>query len=189
MQDLTPATDQLAATVRGIDEKALGNPTPCEGLTIADLLEHVDGLAVAFARAARKQAQAGGPTADGANLTEGWRDRIPVALSDLAAAWQDPAAWEGMTEVGGIALPGGVAAAVAATEVLVHGWDLAAASGQTYQADDDLVELSLSFVEPTATQNPEGTPGLFGRAVPVPDDAPLQARLIGLTGRNPEFGR
>lgn len=28
--------------------------------------------------------------------------------------------------------------------------------------------------------------GVFGEAVPVPDDAPLQSRLLGLTGRDPE---
>jgi hypothetical protein len=28
--------------------------------------------------------------------------------------------------------------------------------------------------------------GVFGPAVPVPEDAPLQDRLVGLTGRDPK---
>jgi hypothetical protein len=36
-------------------------------------------------------------------------------------------------------------------------------------------------------QNPDGSPGLFGAPVAVPDSAPLLDRLIGLTGRDPAW--
>jgi hypothetical protein len=44
-----------------------------------------------------------------------------------------------------------------------------------------------SFVQASVAQNPDGSPGLFGPLVPVPDDAPLFDRLIGLTGRDPSW--
>ena len=185
MLDLTPATDQLAAIVHTIDDVGLADPTPCEALTIGDILQHVDGLAEAFARAARKQPQLGGPTADGANLTPEWRKRIPTRLADLSAAWNSPQAWDGMTEVGGLSLPGSAAGAVAATELVVHGWDLATASHQRYHPDQTVLELAYTFVQPTAAQHPKGSPGLFGPVVNVPDDATLLDRLLGMTGRDP----
>lgn len=43
----------------------------------------------------------------------------------MAGAWKDPAAWTGMTRAGGVDLPGEIAAAVAADELVLHGWDLA----------------------------------------------------------------
>jgi hypothetical protein len=42
-------------------------------------------------------------------------------------------------------------------------------------------------VQSAVAQNPYGSPGLFGPPVPVPDDAPLLARLLGLTGRDPAW--
>lgn len=185
MHDLTPATDQLAVIVRAIDDGSLAAPTPCDGLDVADLLHHVHGLADAFARAARKQPSLGGPTADGANLVEQWRDDVPRALAELAQAWHDPAAWDGTAEIAGLTMPGAAAGAVAVNEVIVHGWDLARATGRPFHADRALVELALSFVEPTAAAHPAGTPGLFGAAVPIPGDAPVLDRLLALTGRDP----
>ena len=43
----------------------------------------------------------------------------------------------------------------------------------------------LGFVESFGSA--EGTPGLFGPAVPVPDDAPAFDRALGLSGRDPAW--
>ena len=48
----------------------------------------------------------------------------------MAEAWQDPAAWEGMTAAGGVDLRGEVAGVVALDELVIHGWDLAKAIGR-----------------------------------------------------------
>lgn len=92
-----------------------------------------------------------------------------------------------MTKAGGIDMPGEVAASVATNEVIVHGWDLAAGTGHDFAADPNLVELAIAFVEPAVQHNPNGVPGLFGPAVPVPDSAPPLHRLLGLTGRDPAW--
>ena len=42
-------------------------------------------------------------------------------------------------------------------------------------------------VQQAVAQNPNGTGGLFGPPVSVPDDAPLLDRLLGLTGRDPAW--
>lgn len=188
--DFSPAVRAVAGVVTAIDDDQLAHPTPCEGLSVADLLDHLHGLALAFALAATKETPPGGSSAafDGSRLTAGWRVEIPAALDGLAAAWVDPAAYTGMTMAGPVELPAEVAALVALDEVVVHGWDLARATGQSYDPGADATGACLSFAE--GFEVPEGAgDGPFGPAVPVPADAPLLARLAGATGRDPGWSR
>ena len=190
MHDLEPASRQTARVVEGIRDEQLGLPTPCAGTTVGDLIDHVDGLSLAFAAAAAKDQLPGGsrpPTADASRLGPEWRSRVPSRLAALAEAWRDPAAWQGDTEAGGQPLPSALAGVIALDEVIVHGWDLAVSTGQPYASSESDVEAALGFVRETVARNPQGTPGLFGPPVSVPDDAPPLDRLIGLTGRDPKW--
>jgi len=189
MLNLTPATEMVTRVVADIDDDQLGDPTPGGGTTVADLLDHLDGLCLAFTAAAEKDLAAGSqaPSADGSRLGPDWRMRISGRLAQLASAWQDETAWEGMTRVGGVDLPGEVAAHVAINEVVVHGWDLAAATGHDYAGETELVQTAYAFAQSAVEQNPDGSEGLFGPPVAVPESAPLLDRLIGLTGRDPAW--
>jgi uncharacterized protein (TIGR03086 family) len=190
MYDLLPATAAVSGIVLGVREEQLSWPTPCAGSAVGDLLDHVDGLSLAFTAAATKTPPLGaspGPSADASRLGTDWRTRIPARLEELARAWVDPAAWTGTTGAGGVAMPGEVAGAVAIDEVIVHGWDLAVATGQSFRVPDELVEVALGFVEPVVAGAPVGTPGLFGPPVPLPPDAPPMVRLLALTGRDPAW--
>ena len=137
MLDIRPATDEVSRIVAGVTDDQLAATTPCSGLTVADLLDHVGGLSLAFAMAARKDpavADVNG-TFDGSRLADDWRDSIPAALDELATAWADPSAWDGMTAAGGVEMPGEIGGLVALDEVVVHGWDLGVASGQPFEID------------------------------------------------------
>ena len=68
-------------------------------------------------------------------------------------------------------------------EMLVHGWDLAHATGQQSAWDNDVLEYVHREVE-TSAEMGRGM-GIYGPAVPVPADAPLLHRILGLTGREP----
>src|SRR3712207_1474240 len=183
--DLAPQAAELARVVTGIRDDQLDDPTPCDGTPVAGLLAHVVGLTTAFRMAAEKTPVSGGPSALPDDLPPDWRTRIPTQLDALVEAWQQPSAWEGTAEAGGVVMPAPVAAIVALDEVLVHGWDLAVATGQDYAADPASVTACTGFVAQAAAQGP--TPGLFGPLVPVPDDAPPLNRLLGLTGRDPAW--
>lgn len=190
MIDIEPTTRMLAELVDGVRDEQLGEPTPCADLTLGDMLDHIDGLALAFTAAADKTPLEGndaGPSADGSRLGSDWRTRIRERLAALAAAWQRDAAWTGMAKAGGVEMPGEVAGIVALNEVVVHGWDVAAASGQRFDCEPHLLEAAYGFVRASVDENPDGTPGLFGPPVAVPDDAPLLERLIGLSGRDPAW--
>ncbi|MEU3335814.1 TIGR03086 family metal-binding protein [Streptomyces sp. NPDC002144] len=95
-----------------------------------------------------------------------------------------PAAGTGMTRAGGVDLPGAVAAAVAVDELVIHGWDLARATGLPYAPDPAALRVSHDFLY-AAAADPSRGGGIFGPVVPVPDDAPLLDRAVGLSGRDP----
>src|SRR6478735_7635428 len=142
MFDLEPATDVMASLVESVRDDQLTAPTPYPELTVGDLLDHIDGLSLAFTAAATKTPPAGGsqpPSADAARLGADWRTRIPQRLAALAGAWREEAAWHGMTQAGGLDLPADVAGAVAVDEIVVHGWDLAVATGQCFSCDTELL--------------------------------------------------
>jgi len=189
--DFRPTTTELARLVRSVEDHQLGDPTPCPDYTVADLLDHIGGLALAFTLSARKEEIPGGGNAsgDGSRLEDGWRDRISDQLGQLGQAWLDPAAYDGITQAGPIEMPAEIAALVALDEVTVHAWDLAVATGQTYAADPDAVAaahgFASSFEPPEDGAADDG--GLFGPPVPVPDDAPALDRLLGATGRDPRW--
>jgi uncharacterized protein (TIGR03086 family) len=68
-------------------------------------------------------------------------------------------------------------------DLVVHGWDLARATGQGETIDPAEVDAIMAFAEPMGDTMREN--GVTGPAVPVPDGAPKQARLLGLLGRDP----
>jgi uncharacterized protein (TIGR03086 family) len=185
MIDLTAACQRTAHVLANVTDEQLTATTPCEELRLDGLVAHVGGLAPAFAAAARKQF---GPLTDsppefGAQLDADWRTEYPARLADLARAFADPSAWEGMTRAGGFDFPGEAAGIVALTEVVIHGWDVARASGQIYDVDADTAAAVLPHVTAIAAEDP--TEGLFGPAVPVAADAPVLDRMVALTGRDP----
>ncbi len=188
MIDLTPACQRTAAVVANVSDDQLHASTPCEKMRLHELVAHIGGLALAFAAAARKDF---GPLTDtppkeGAQpLDEDWRTLYPDRLAGLARAFADPAAWQGMTRAGGFDFPGEVAGIVALTEVVIHGWDVARASGQSYEIDDDIAEAVLPHVTASAAEGP--VEGLFGPAVPVAEDAPVLDRVVAMTGRDPAW--
>ncbi len=189
--DLGPAAERVAGLLHGISDDQLSNPTPCPAYTLGDLVEHVGGLALAFTWAATKNfpEYAGQPpSGDASRLPEGWRDEFESRLLELAQAWRDPSAWEGMTQAGGVDLPGQVAGLVALDELVVHGWDVARSSNQPYDADPVSVQGSLGFVGPVSEPGREAQrEGVFGPVVSVADDASELDRLIGLAGRDPSW--
>lgn len=187
MLDLEPAAQQMARLLDNLRDDQLAGQTPCPDYTLGTLVDHVDGLSKAFAEAATKDlttltGQA--PSPDASRLDDTWRARVPAQLSALAEAWRDPAAWEGMTRAGGVDLPGAAAGQVALNELVIHGWDIARASGQDFACDPAALDSSMEFVSAMSAPG-VSREGLFGPVVDVPPDAPLLDRMIGLSGRDP----
>jgi uncharacterized protein (TIGR03086 family) len=83
---------------------------------------------------------------------------------------------------------------VVSDDLVLHGWDLARATGQDDTMDPDDVERlwSITTAIPPELMERYRTPGAFGPGVEVygpevkvSEDAALQDRLLGLIGRDP----
>ncbi|MFD7275892.1 TIGR03086 family metal-binding protein [Streptomyces sp. NPDC059862] len=187
--DLGPQTRIIARLAGGVREEQLSDSTPCPELAVRNLLGHLTGLSVAFRDAGRKDLGVTTDTSPDAAVPDigpGWREELPMVLDELADAWRDPAAWTGMTRAGGVDLPGAVAGAVAVDELVIHGWDLARATGQEYAPDPAALQVSYDLLRAAADEDDRGG-GIFGPVVPVPADAPLLDRAVGLSGRDPDW--
>lgn len=187
MIDLKPATDQVSQVVNGVTDDQLDDPTPCDDTSVAALLNHLLGLTIAFRDAAGKVT---GPTTSTpppkttGDLPDDWRGKLNTQLGELGQAWDDESAWDGMTMAGGVDLPGEIAGLVALNEVQMHGWDLARATGQPYEVDDELAEAVLPIVTPTGDDD-SMREGMFGPPVDVGDDATTFDKVLGFGGRDP----
>nr|WP_235619150.1 hypothetical protein [Embleya scabrispora] len=80
-------------------------------------------------------------------------------------------------------VPGVVAVRLRTVEELVHGWDLARATGRRLRIPDDVVERELAFTRDALADIPTGR-APFAPPRPCPEHAPPLDRLAALLGRS-----
>ncbi|ROT31741.1 TIGR03086 family metal-binding protein [Micromonospora sp. HM5-17] len=183
---MAKAADGLAEIVRDIKPDRLGDPTPCGEYDVRKLINHLLFWGPSLEGAARKETVPPPAAAETEmDLTGGdWSAALLAQVERIAAAWGQPAAWEGSTHMGGpTEMPAALVGAMIVTELVVHGWDLARATGQERSWDDEVVGYLLDRVGTFAEQGRQL--GVFGPVVPVPDTAPALDRVLGITGRDP----
>jgi uncharacterized protein (TIGR03086 family) len=73
------------------------------------------------------------------------------------------------------------------SDVFMHTWDLARATGQDDTLDPE--ECAALLTGMSQFEQAMRDSGQFGPAVPVPDDAPVQDRMLGFIGRDPAWHR
>jgi uncharacterized protein (TIGR03086 family) len=159
--------------------------TICDDWTVADLVDHIVGgsrMTVGLLRGASREEGIDLLTADPEPDRLG---ALQAMLADQAAAFAavDTAAitvHHPATDMSGEQLLG-----FRTLDLALHSWDLARSLGLDEQLDDHLVATVWDFLQPIA--GVIGQLGMFGTGPSgdVPADAPLQARLIDLTGRRP----
>lgn len=183
---LSAAAQQILALAARTPDDILARPTPCAPMDLGALYAHVIGLSAAFAAAARKDdgpLTATPPDSKSQVLPPDWRTALLAGLGDLCAAWDEPGAWDGMTRAGGVTAPASILGTVAVSELVLHGWDIARSVDVDFHLDDDVLQVVYQLHYPPEPQSQRD--GMFGPLVPVPDDAPLLDRLVGLAGRDP----
>lgn len=117
------------------------------------------------------------------DLGEGWRELLGRRLVVMGEAWDDPAAWEGTSDLAGLGLSNEEWGKIALTEVVVHGWDLSKATGLGFELPETTVQDCFEHVSGFLDQPP--VPELWGAPVEVPAETPLMDRLVAITGRRP----
>lgn len=169
----------LGDVVAGIGPDQLDLPTPCAQFTVRGVLEHMVGGATAFAAAYRGEA-AQEPDLGDVLAAFG------TAMGDLAAAITAPGALDRTIAAPFGEVDGESFARFVVLDGLVHGWDLATATGQPYDPPADLVAEVDAFAHQAVDGLRDGE--TFGAAVEPPADATPIERLAAYTGRRPLSG-
>ena len=176
--DLFRRSSEWAATVfSGVKADQHGDPTPCTDWDVAGLMDHLVGSNRFFAAAARGETPPGGGAGD--DPAGAYRDSV----GEVMAAYAAPGVYEQIIQTPGGEMPGAALYAIAASEQLIHGWDLAKATGQDTTLDPELAAAFDAMIRPNIDGAVEG--GFYGPAVAVPGDASAGDKLVALVGRQP----
>ena len=185
--DFHPAADEVVRIVTAADVDTLEAPTPCVNFDVGELVNHFVGTMGALARVGERQAlDPEDPYGARQNPSrEDWRRILADNIEAVRHAWSKPAAWEGTVTMGGQQMPAPMIAEMALAEMLLHGWDLARATGQQLDVPDRVAGGLRRSVEETAELG--RTMGAYGDAVPVSAAAGELDRALGASGRDPRW--
>lgn len=86
---------------------------------------------------------------------------------------------------GAAELPAPLAAELTMGDLVLHGWDLATATGQEFKCDDELAAAVEAGCRSTAEL--ARSMGLFGPELAVPPDASPLDRALAVSGRDPSW--
>ena len=177
--------DALGATrrvVAGVGAHQWTEPTPCADWNVGELLNHLvagNWWAAELARGATIDGV--GSKLDGDQLGDDALNAYDRSADAAAAAFEAPGALDAPCAVSYGPVPGSVYAGHGFIDVLIHGWDLAVATGQDRALDPGLVDACWDVVEPQAALL-HGS-GAFGDEVAISPNSDPQTRLLAALGR------
>jgi uncharacterized protein (TIGR03086 family) len=182
---LNEAVALAGRTLAAVRPDQLDGPTPCTEYTVGRLCRHL----VTVLRRVALAANGGDPArlpavaddfADG-EAPEAWED----AARQVEGAWADPAVLGRTLTLPFGTLPGAAAAVAFTTELTLHTWDLATATGQRPAFDPALLKTCLAAFPRALPAESRGGPIPFAAVVDVAADAPDIDRLVAWSGRKP----
>ncbi len=159
-----------------------GEATPCEGWTVRDLIEHVVGGNNRTA-AGHPGRPIGQPEMDG--IVEGG-NVVELFAASAERAQSVFAAPDGLTrtfEMPFGALPGSRVIGMRTTELLVHAWDLAVATGQDTDLEPELAQSCLEAARERLQDSLRGPDRPFGPEQHCPPGRPAADQLAAFMGR------
>ncbi|MEU7488572.1 TIGR03086 family metal-binding protein [Streptomyces sp. NPDC042319] len=169
----------VAALIRDTRPTDFDSPTPCGDWTVRDLLDHLVWENILWGGLAQGTPPTSGHTDD--HLGSDHAAAFETAANEALTAFRQPGM---LTRTFGPA-PGRRLVEQLVIELLVHGWDLAAALGRNRDLLPDLARAALPVVREIYGDLPRTAGGSFGPPQPVPDDAPALDHLAGYLGREP----
>jgi uncharacterized protein (TIGR03086 family) len=162
----------------------LDDSTPCDDWNVRDLLDHLIGMTATFA------AGAAGEKPDAPEGKDWVGDdhvaSFERAANDAVAAFGRPGVMDETFTYPWGETPAAAALGLTISDVAVHGWDLAKATGQAPEMDDDVAQAvygtTTSMMQPLGNF-PRGN--TFADPVEVPEDAPIAEKAVAYLGRTP----
>ena len=171
---------RFSETVRGVAD--WDAPSPVPDWTARDVVRHLVQWLPALLEGGSDVRLPAGPSVDTdpAAAGQSHADAVQALLDDPATQRQE------FTNPHTGTMPVDVAVdRFYTTDVFMHTWDLARATGQDDTLDAELSRQLLEGMEPI--DELLRTSGQYGPRVPVPDDAPAHERLMGFVGRDPAW--
>lgn len=166
--------------VRGVVPGAWDSPAPCDGWVARDVVRHLVEWFPAFLRSGAGVELPTGPSVDD-DPVQAW-----VTHSDGVQALLDHPSTAGRVlsdrHLGDIPLDRAVGQFYT-TDVFLHTWDLARATGQDERLDPDMCARLLDGMLPMDEMLRAS--GHYGPRVDVGQDADVQTRLLAFIGRTP----
>jgi len=166
------ASDWTLGKVAAAGEK-LDAPTPCDEWDVRHLMNHMLDTQRYFVGAARGE-DVSPPSADPPELL----GKDPVA--DFEHARSETLSTFGES---GVIEKTGPSLGIAFSDQLLHGWDLARATGQDATMPDGLAEAAYEMIHGRFTE--EQREGVFKPELAVAPTASAQDKLLAYTGRTP----
>jgi len=186
---MAKAATSVVEVARNVKPDQLTAPTPCPDWDVRALVNHLMfWSAFRSELAARKAtAPADDPLTEETDFTASgdWQQTLATQLSATVEAWSEPGALDGNTGLAGGSMPARMIAMMMVGELVVHGWDLARATGQPLEPYPAIL---ATVHEMTTAMGDQGRQmGAFGAEVEIPEGAPLLDRVLGLSGRDPQW--
>jgi len=179
---LERAIEQVQPVMEGTTEEQLGLPTPCGDWTVRDLINHTVGALVMFRTAADNgEADLAAMSTD--HVAGGIADAFERAGKEAVNALRAKGV-DGTIALPFAELPCEFAYQLISDDVLVHGWDLATATGQKVAWDQDLAAETLAFAQ-AGLSDPAIRGAEFAAPVATSDGADAMTRLVAFLGRTP----
>lgn len=177
LEAIVPA---LETTVKRIQGMQMHDPTPCSEFTVHDVINHMIVLGGTFAYMFRGEE----PPQLSPPAVYGWvpAKEFAEVMDDLVDAVRSPGAMERPIQSPVGEVPGDTFARFVAVDGLLHGWDLATATGQTYEVPDDVVVEVEDFARTAITPEMRDA-GMFAAPTSAPPDASPIERLVAFSGR------
>ncbi|EHR53139.1 TIGR03086 family protein [Saccharomonospora marina XMU15] len=186
-EPISRAAREFAEIVRAVPADKLAAATPCEEYDVRGLCNHLlFWMPRLLAAAAKRPPEPLGEGERAAELVVGdWADLLAAEAVELAEALRDPAAWQGSTSIAGGDLPAAMVGRMALCELVVHGWDLATATGVPARYESGAAEAAEQVMREIGEQGRQLK--AFGPEVPLGDDASVLDRVVALSGRDPAW--
>ncbi|HEV2310233.1 MAG TPA: TIGR03086 family metal-binding protein [Acidimicrobiia bacterium] len=177
------ALDVTRPFVAGVGAGQWGDPTPCDGWDVRTLVNHITSGNFWVRPLVGGQSIADvGDRLDGDLLGDDPAGAYDASAAEAAAAFRAAGAMDAPVAVSYGPVPGSVYCGHRFIDVLIHGWDLATATGQDATLPGDLVEACFEVVEPQ--QSLLDGSGMFGTDHSVPAGADRQTQLLAILGRH-----
>ena len=170
--------------VRGVADGGWDAPAPCEGWVARDVVRHLVEWFPAFLKSGAGVDLPAGPSVD-EDPVAAWQ----VHCDGVQAVLDDPATADRKLtnpHTGSLPLPGAIDQFYT-SDVFMHTWDLARATGQDDRLDPDFCAQLLAGME--QMEEMIRSSGHYGARVEVPADADPQTRMLGFIGRDPSWSR